>query len=149
MGNNLLNGDQTTPVFRQGIKDPIDTPYAVNILSKQIFNSNQICSKNPLRPCINAIFIIDKNAIGHERDVFSDDLGHWVKSKTKTFRFGQKDEIVQKVAEGEEYLYDRTFDVFRYIHYFKNSPDLHRVTTFVDKLDYILQYSIILMVNNT
>ena len=46
-----------------------------------------------------SINIVDKYFLESERDVFADDLRHWIKSKTKTFIFGENDGTYVKTDE--------------------------------------------------
>ena len=62
---------------------------AVNLLMKKNFTESVVCMTNPLYTKKNNTYIVVKQYLDHEKDVFSDDIGVWVKSKTKSFNFGK------------------------------------------------------------
>ena len=51
---------------------------------KKNFTESVVYKTNPLYTKKNASYIVRKQYLDHEKDVFSDDIGVWVKSKTKT-----------------------------------------------------------------
>ena len=52
---------------------------------------------NPLYTKKNITYIVGKQYLGHEKDVFSDDIVVWVKSKTKSFNFGKWTSEFEKI----------------------------------------------------
>ena len=106
------------------------------------FSDSATCTKNPIRPQKNCIFIVRKSSLEDGREIFSDDMGHWEKSKTKTMLFGKnRDNKIVTVFPKHNCFYENTWKVLRYIHYHRKSCDFHRVTIFVDGTDFIfVQY---------
>ena len=144
MRTNLLNTDIKTAIFRKDLKEAADTTYIVTLLVLTKFDDNVICTKNPVRPQKNCIFIVRKSSLEDERDIFSvsDGMGHWEKSKTKTMLFGKnRDNKIVRVLPEDDCFFENTWKVRRYIHYHRKSRDFHRVTIFVEGTDFIfVQY---------
>ena len=117
------------------MKEAADTTYVVTLLVLTKFDDNVICTKNPVRPQKNCIFIVRKSSLEDERDIFSvsDGMGHWEKSKTKTMLFGKnRDNKIVRVLPEDDCFFENTWKVRRYIHYHRKSRDFHRVTIFVE-----------------
>ena len=54
------------------------------------FTESVVSKTNPLYTKKNITYIVGKQYLAHEKDVFSDDIVVWVKkSKTKSFNFGK------------------------------------------------------------
>ena len=106
---------------------------------KAKFPRRSVCKTNPVKTSKNAIFIVDKYFLESEGDVFADDLGHWIKSKTKKFTFGGNDGTYVKTDEYNHGSFDKVIKVTRYIHYLRNSPDFHRVAVFINESSYIFK----------
>ena len=76
-----MNGDTEMPTFLSDLTKAVDTGYVVSLLVNKAFNENKVCHKNQLKPSQNCCFIIKKSSSNHEKDVFSDDMGRWERSK--------------------------------------------------------------------
>ena len=124
------------------MKKVADTTYVVTLLVLTKFDDNVICTKNPVRPQKNCIFIVRKSSLEDKRDIFSDDMGHWEKSKTKTMLFGKnRDNKIVRVFHEDDCFFENTWKVRHYIHYHRKSRDFLRVTIFVEGTDFIfVQY---------
>ena len=71
------------PIYKTGLKEPVETRFVVNLLVKKLFTESVDCKTNPLCTKKNTTYIVGKQYLDHEKDVFSDHIGVWVKSKTK------------------------------------------------------------------
>ena len=111
---NLLDTDIITPIFWTDLKEAADTTYVLTLLVLTKFDDNVICIKNPVRPPKNCILIVRKSSLEDKRDIFSDDMGHWEKSKTKTMLFGKnRDKKVVRVFPEEDCFFENTWKVQR------------------------------------
>ena len=72
----------SVPIYKTGLKEPVETRLLVNLLMKRNFTESAVCRTNPLYTKKNATYIVGKQYLNHEKDVFSDDICLWVKSKT-------------------------------------------------------------------
>ena len=77
------------PVSKTGLKEPVKTRVAVNLLMKKNFTESVVCKTNPLYTKKNITYIVGKQYRDLEKDFFSDDIGVWVKSNTKSLNFGK------------------------------------------------------------
>ena len=75
------------PVSKTGLKEPVKTRVAVNLLMN--FTESVVCKTNPLYIKKNITYIVGKQYRDLEKDFFSDDIGVWVKSNTKSLNFGK------------------------------------------------------------
>ena len=66
------------PIYKTGLKEPVETRFAVNLLMKKNFTESEVCRTNPLYITKNATYTVGKQYLNHEKDVFSDDVGVWV-----------------------------------------------------------------------
>ena len=66
------------PIYKTGLKEPVETRFAVNLLMKKSFTESEVCRMNPLYITKNATYIVGKQYLNHEKDAFSDDVGVWV-----------------------------------------------------------------------
>ena len=108
---------------------------------KAKFPRRSVCKTNPVKSSKNATFIDHKSYLESKRDVFVDDLEHWIKPKTKTFTFGENNGTYVKTGEYNHGSFNKVIKVTRYIHYLRNSPDFHRVFVFINESRYIfMQY---------
>ena len=108
---------------------------------KAKFPQRSVCKANPVKTSKNPTFTVNKSFLESERDVFAYDLGHWIKSKTKTCTFGENDGTYVKTYEDNQGSFDKVIKVTRYIYYLRNSPDFHRVVVFINESRYIfMQY---------
>ena len=73
-------------IYKTGLKEPVETRSVVNLLVKKDFPESVSCKTNPLHTKKSTTYIVGKQYLDHEKDVFSDDIGVWVKSK---FNFGK------------------------------------------------------------
>ena len=85
------------PVSKSGLKELIKTRVAVNLLMKQNFTESVVCETNPLYTKKNITYIVGKQYLDHEKDVFLDHIGVWVKSDTKSFNFGKLESEFEKI----------------------------------------------------
>ena len=69
----------------------------VNLLMKKKFTESVVCKTNPLYNKKNITNIVGKQYLDPEKDVFSDDIGVWVKSKTNLFNFGKWESEFEKI----------------------------------------------------
>ena len=69
------------------------------------FTESVVCKTNPLSTKKNATYIVGKQYLDHQKDVFSDDIGVWVKSKTKSFSFGKWKVNLRKISDNEFEIY--------------------------------------------
>ena len=130
--------NEKTPFYQRSLCEPVDTSSTVNLLMKVKFPQRGVRKTNPVKTSKNATFIVDKSFLESERDVFADDQGHWIKSKTKTFTFGGTYVKIDKHNQGS---FDKVIKVTRYIYYSRSSPDFHRVVPFINESRYIfMQY---------
>ena len=85
------------PVSETGLKAPVKTRVAVNLLMKKNFTESVVCKTNPIYTKKSITYIVGKQCPDHEKDVFSDDIGAWVKSNTKSFNFGKLESEFEKI----------------------------------------------------
>ena len=49
------------------------------------------------------IFVIQKSSLYHQKDVFSDDIGRWERSRIKHLKYGESfDNSIEKVLDENE-----------------------------------------------
>ena len=64
---------------------------------------NVVCHKNQIKPEQNCFFVIQKSSLNHEKDVFSDDIGRWERSRIKHLKYGESfDNSIEKVLDENE-----------------------------------------------
>ena len=86
------------PVSKTGLKEPVKTKVAVNLLIKKNFTESVVCETNPLYTKKNITYIVVKQYLDHEKNVFSDDIGAWVKSNHKIIiNFGKLESLFEKI----------------------------------------------------
>ena len=61
------------------------------------FAESVVSKTNPLYTKKNITYIVGKQYLDHEKDVFSDDIVVWVKSKTKSFNFEKWASVFEKI----------------------------------------------------
>ena len=61
------------------------------------FAESVVSKTNPLYTKKHITYIVGKQYLDHEKDVFSDDIVIWVKSKTKSFNFGKWTSKFEKI----------------------------------------------------
>ena len=133
-----MNIDITTPIFWTNLKEATGTTYVVTLLVLTKFDDNVICTKNPVRPQKNCIFIVRKCSLEDKRDIISDDMGNRKKSKIKTMPFGKTETVkLWEFFPRTIVFFENTWKVQRYIHCHCKSRDFHRVTIFVEGSDFI------------
>ena len=71
------------------IKRTSQNEVVVNLFMKKNFTEPVVCKTNPLYTKKNKTYIVGKQYLDHEKDVFSDNIGVWGKSKTKSCNFGK------------------------------------------------------------
>ena len=64
---------------------------------KKNFIESVVCKTIPLYTEKNITCIVGKQYLDHEKDVSSEDIGVWVKSKTKSFNFGKWESEFEKI----------------------------------------------------
>ena len=85
------------PVSKTRLKEPVKTRVVVNLLMKKNFTESEVCKKNPLYTKKNITYIVGKQYLDHEKDIFSNDIGVWVKSNTKSFNFGKLESEFEQI----------------------------------------------------
>ena len=76
---------------------------------KKNFTESVGCKTNPLYTKKNASYIVRKQYLDHEKDVFSDDIGVWVKVKNKNKikqNFGKWENESEKISGNKFQFYD-------------------------------------------
>ena len=63
------------PVSETGLKEPVKTRVAVNLLMKKNFTESVLCKTKPLNTKKSITYIVGKQYPHHEKDAFSDDIG--------------------------------------------------------------------------
>ena len=63
------------PIYKIGLKEPVETKFVLNLLMKKNFTESVVCRTNPLYTKKNATYIVWKQCLNHEKAVFSDDIG--------------------------------------------------------------------------
>ena len=89
------------PIYKIGLKEPVEMRFVVNLLLKKNFTESVVCRTNPLYTKKSATYIVGKKYLNHEKDVFSDDIAVSVKSKTKSFNFGKSGSEFEKISDSE------------------------------------------------
>ena len=64
---------------------------------KNFFTESVVCKTNPLYNKKNITYIAGEQYLDPEKDVFSDNIGVWVKSKTSLFNFGKWESEFEKI----------------------------------------------------
>ena len=73
------NDNKEIPIYKVCEPESVSTTDIASLLIFQNFNKKQISSRTPIRPLRNLCFIVQKSKLSHFDDIFSGDLGHWVK----------------------------------------------------------------------
>ena len=127
--------------FQVGEPESVSTTDIASILIFQNFDKKQVCSRTPIRPLQNLCFIVQKCKLSHFDDIFSDDLGHWVKSKAKLIKCEHLGDQVMPIVHRNDEKVEKCYNIKRHIFYHRKSNDFRKVILTVENVDYIfLQY---------
>ena len=74
------NGDINTPYYKVSSNVPFTTLDIVKMLLLKEISPHSVCSKIPQNVWENAEFLISKDALEDDRDIFCDGYGHWIRS---------------------------------------------------------------------
>ena len=124
------------------LREAVDTAYVVSLIINEEFDSNVVCHKNQIKPKRNCCFIIQESSLNHQKDVFSDDIGRWKRSRIKHLKYGESlNNSIEKVLDKNEDEYSKIWNIKQCIHYHHESRDFHRVIIFIEQKDFIfVQY---------
>ena len=104
---------------------------------KKNFMESLVCKRNPLYSKKNATYIVGKQYLDHEKYVFSDDIGVWVKLKTKSFNFGKWESEFERISDNESEFYEERTKVIRHMHYLETSIGFYRVIVYAEESNFI------------
>ena len=134
-------GNKETPIYKVGEPESVSTTDIASILIFQNFDKKQVCSRTPIRPLQNLCFTVQKSKLSHFDDIFSDDLGHWVKSKAKSIKCEHLGDQIMSIVDRNDEKVEKCYNIKRHIFYHRKSNDFHKVILTVENVDYIfLQY---------
>lgn len=98
---------------------------------------NLVCTGIPQNVRSNCEFVISKQVLKNDRDVFSYGYGHSERSGTKGKLFGRNGDVILKIRKEEEHSFSETFTVTRVPAYFRGCKNFHRAVLFVPGSNYI------------
>ena len=138
-----LNGNpEILPIFRTDLIEAFDTAYLISLIINEEFDSNVVCHKNQIKPEQNCCFIIQKSSLNHQKDVFSDGIGRWERSRIKHLKYEESVvNSIEKVLDENKEEYNKIWNIKRCIHYHHESRDFHRAIIFIEQIYFIfVQY---------
>ena len=75
---------------------------------------NVVCHKNQIKPEQNCCFVIQKSSLHHQKNVFSDDIGRWERSRIKHLKYGESfDNSIEKVLDKNEEECNKIWNINR------------------------------------
>ena len=131
------NDNIETPIYKVGEPESVSTTDIASLLIFQNFDKRQVCSRTPIRPLRNLCFIVQRSKLSHFDDIFSDDLGHWVKSKAKSIKCEHLGDQVMSIVERNDEKVENCYNIKRHIFYHRKSNDFHKVILTAENVDYI------------
>ena len=135
--------NKETPIYKVGELESVSVSSTdiASLLIFQNFDKKQVCSRTPIRPLRNLSFIVQKSKLSHLDDIFSDDLGYWVKSKVKSIKYEYLGDRVTSIVDRNDEKFENCYNIKRHIIYHHKSNNFHKVILTVENVDYIfLQY---------
>ena len=89
----------------------------------------------------NLCFIVQKSKLSHFDDIFSGDLGHWVKLKAKSIKCEHLGDQLMSIVDRNDEEIENCYNIKRHILCRRKSNDFHKVILTVENVDCIfLQY---------
>ena len=138
---NYHRDNKETPIYKVGEPESVSTADIASLLIFQNFDKKQVCSRTPIRPLRNLSFIVQKSKLSHLDDIFSDDLGYWVKSKVKSIKYEYLGDRVTSIVDRNDEKFENCYNIKGHIIYHHKSNNFHKVILTVENVDYIfLQY---------
>ena len=135
------NGNEEAPIYKVGESEYVSSTDIASLLRFQNFDKKQVCSRTPIKPLWNLCFIVHKSKLSHFSDIFSDELGHRVKSKAKSIKCEYLEDQVISIVNRNDEKVEKCYNIKRHIFYHHKSNDFHKVILTVENVDYIfLQY---------
>ena len=121
------NDNIETPIYKVGEPESVSTTDIASLLIFQNFDKRQVCSRTPIRPLRNLCFIVQRSKLSHFDDIFSDDLGHWAKSKAKSIKCEHLGDQVMSIVDRNDEKVENCYNIKRHIFYHRKSNDFQRL----------------------
>ena len=108
------NNNKETPIYKGCEPESVSTTDIASLLIFQNFDKKQVCSRTPINLC----FIVRKSNLGHFDDIFSDDLGYWVKSKAKSIKCEHLADQIMSIIDRNDEKFEKCYNIKRRILYY-------------------------------
>lgn len=123
--------DRNLPVFRKGMSNGMPTKEIINTMITIDSISPKVCQRIPIGVNNNAVFLINTEKLGHNKDLMSDGCGTWAQTSTKYKYFFRKDSDYIEIPQSG-YGTDGLIKVKRLSYRHSTSTDFHRIIMYVN-----------------